>query len=54
MSQSRLAAANEARAAATKSITDGVGNLMGGAMELAAEGKFGEKGAMGKIKGFLS
>ena len=55
MSQSRLAAANEARAAATKSITDGIGNVMGGAMEVAAAGGFGGKagGAMDKIKGFL-
>ena len=56
MSQSRLAAANEARAAATKSITDGIGNVMGGAMEIAAGGGFGGKkgGAMDAIKGFLS
>ena len=55
MSLSRLAAANEARAAATKSITDGIGNVMGGAMEVAAAGKFGGKsgGAMDKINGLL-
>jgi len=55
MSQSRLGAANEARAAATKSITDGIGNVMGGAMEVAAGGGFGGAagGAMDKIKGFL-
>ena len=55
MSQSRLAAANEARAAATKSITDGIGNVMGGAMEIAADGGFGGAagGAMDKIGKFL-
>jgi len=53
MSQSRLGAANEARAAATKSITSGIGNVVGGAGQMAMGGAFGE-GIQEGLTGFLS
>jgi len=62
MSQNRKAAADEARAAATKDMLSGIGDVVGGAaqgaMTLGAGpmgvGEDGEKNVLGKISGFLS
>lgn len=54
MSQARLGAANEARQQATSAITSGIGDVVGGAAQVAAGGGFGDSGVMGKIQGFLT
>lgn len=52
MSQQRKAAADEARAQATKSITSGIGNLVGGVGGALKEGNLGGEGDNGNTIGF--
>ena len=51
MSQQRLGAANEARAAATKSLTSGIGDVLTGGASAAMAGGLGGKDAEGNSIG---
>lgn len=54
MSQQRKAAADEARAQATKAITSGIGNVVGGGIGMAAGGLFDPAGTTTGAEGEIS